>query len=75
MGDCYCARTSTTGDDGADDEQTHETKKGEIIGKALKKLRNIKHREMNTFILKDLLSSEGVIIVRGLKSKHLKELK
>ena len=82
MGDRSCARTSTTvddngpaGDDDTDDEQTNETGKDETIGDALKKLGNVKKREMSKFILKDLLGSDGAIAGIGLKSKHLKELK
>ena len=41
----------------------------------MKKLGNVKKKAMSTFIMKDLLGSDGEIAVRGLKSKYLKALK
>ena len=63
------------GNDGVDNEQHDKTEKDETTGRLLKKLGNIKKKEMSKFILKDLLGSDGEIAVRGLKSKHSKELK
>ena len=82
MGDCSCARTNTAvgndglaDDDDTDGEQTNETGKEKTMGELLKKLENVKKREIRKSTLKDLLDSNGVIAVRGLKSKQLKELK
>ena len=82
MGDRSLDRTGTAadnvgpaGNDDADDEQRDEIKKDKTAVEPLKKLENVKKKEMSKFILKDLLGSDGEIAVRGLKSKHLKELK
>ena len=82
MGDRSFDRTSTAtdndgpaGNDDMDDEQRDEIEQDETAAESLKKLGNVKRKEMSKFILKDLLGSDGEIAVRGVKSKHLKQLK
>ena len=82
MGDRSFDRTSTAtdndgpaGNDDVDDKQRDEIVQDENSSESLKKLGNVKRKEMSKFILKDLLGSDGEIAVRGIKSKHLKQLK
>ena len=56
-------------------EQLNEKDREKTISNSLKKLDNVKKKRMSTFILKDMLGSDGEFALRGIKESHLQTVK
>ena len=56
-------------------EQLNEKDREKTISNSLKKLDNVKKKRMSTFILKDMLGSDGEFSLRGIKESHLQTVK